>query len=347
MLCGAPACGHIGIDLGDDGVGGIVQIGPTGGSSTGGSDAEPATGGTDNTGGQDASSGGGTAGGDTGGGGGSGGEGSGGDEGSGGVTSGGGGEPGGSGGDGAGGDGAGGSGGSGDDCGAEDVVCAELAAQLLHRYSFNGAGTSITDELGGPSGTIFGTSLNGSGELTFLNAAQFATMPPGIVTETDSVSIEVWFVWNGGEQWQKVFEFGSAGPLNNPTSYLYVSPEGGGGNMAEHAIAAGIRLMAGGDRQLRTMNITATGVPTHVVLVADSVAGHIGLYKNGAWLGKRDVDIDLNQLQDNSSRLGRSLFPDDPAFLGSIQELRIYGDVLSADAVAKSYALGPDAPLDP
>ncbi len=64
------------------------------------------------------------------------------------------------------------------------------------------------------------------------------------------------------------------------------------------------------------------------------------LYKNGAGVGQRDATVDIGLLAANN-RLGRSLFPDDPGFIGTILELRIYGEVLSADAIAKSYEAGP------
>lgn len=370
LVC-VPACGHLGIDLGDGGVGGTVD-GMAGHSSdgsvdgSGGSDqVVPASGGVTSTGGQDSGVGGQDAGGSSGSGGSeTGGQTSvGGETGSGGSASGGsgsGGSGGGSatggagsggndssGGSGSGGDGAGGSGGSSGDCAVTDELCAELEAALTHRYSFDSVGVQIVDSLGGPNGQVFGTMLNGSGELTFASESQYATLPPGILAGSESASIEAWFVWDGGEQWQKVFEFGTQNMMGNPTSYIYVSPEGGGSIILEHALAAGIRLQAGGDRQLRTTNVTTIGVLTHVVLVADSVTNRIVLYKNGAGVGQRDATVDIGLLAANNNRLGRSLFPDDPGFIGTILELRIYGEVLSADAIAKSYVAGPDATFGP
>lgn len=358
LVC-VPACGHLGIDLGGGGAGGTLD-GMAGHSSDGSVDGNggsdqvmPASGGVTSTGGQDSGVGGQGSGGSGSGGSETGGQASvGGETGSGGTASGGSGSGGAggstaSGGAGSGGDGAGGSGGSSNDCAVSDELCAELEAALTHRYSFDSVGVQIADSLGGPNGQVFGTTLNGSGELTFANENQYATLPPGILAGSESASIEAWFVWEGGEQWQKVFEFGTQNMLGNPTSYIYVSPEGGGGIILEHALAAGIRLQAGGDRQLRTTNVTTIGVLTHVVLVADSVMNRIVLYKNGAWVGQRDATVDIGLLAANNNRLGRSLFPDDPGFIGTISELRIYGEVLSADAIAKSYDAGPDASFGP
>lgn len=356
------ACGHLGIDLGADG---SVEDGLAGSSSdsSGGSDQTgPGSGGTgSSTGGKNSGSGGepeGSGGEATGGTMGSGGDDTGG-TGSGGDASGG---TAGSGGDGSGGDASGGSAGSGGDagsggsdgsgggtfeCDTGDPLCAVLLGALTHRYSFDGLGTQATDSTGDETATLVGTTLDGSGEVDLTGLNDYVSLPGGLLAALPDATIEVWFVWNGGESWQRLFEFGREDPFGDPTSYLYATPQAGGTILPEIALGAGIRHQTGGDRQLRTLAVTQTGVLTHVVLVADDVGNRLTLYKNGAWVAQRDTPVDLNGIQDQTNQLGRSLFDDDPNFDGTITEFRIYGEVLSAAAIAKSYAVGPDATFGP
>lgn len=340
VAAGLPACGHLGIDFGDSGRedGGLAGSASwtAGGSTQADSGGSASSGGETSSGGNDGGSGGGPEG--------SGGESSGGADGAGGS------EPGSGGVEASGGTGSGGAGGSGgttSDCPTSDPLCAEIALILAHRYSFDGTGTQIVDTVDGEVGTLVGTTLDGSGEIALSGLNQYVTLPAGLISSLPNASFEVWFVWNGGEAWQRLFEFGDGATASNPYNYLYVTPQGGGSIVAENALAAGLRHPTGGDRQLRTTAITQTGVLTHVVLIADDTNNRLTLYKNGEWLAQRDTDVRLGDLVDAKNHLGRSLFDDDPDFNGVITEFRIYAEVLSAAAIEKSYTLGPDATFGP
>jgi hypothetical protein len=351
------ACGHVGIDLGEDG---SAADGMAGDSSGGSDQIGPASGGgSSSTGGKDAGSDGGTGGNATGGATGSGGA-TGGQSGVGGTGN------GGSGGAGTGGEASGGSAGSGGeaatggaagsggtggggtfDCDTSDPLCSVLLGAQAHRYSFDGVGTAASDSLGGESATVVGTALDGSGAVQLTGLFDYVSLPGGLLAPLPNVSFEIWFVWNGGAPWQRFFEFGSETLMGDPITYIYATPEAGGTILPEIALGAGIRHMPGGDRQLRTLAVTQIGVLTHVVLVADDVGDRLTLYKNGAWVAQRDTPVDLNGIQDQTNYLGRSLFDDDPYFDGVITEFRIYGEVLSAEAIEKSYDVGPDATFGP
>jgi hypothetical protein len=82
---------------------------------------------------------------------------------------------------------------------------------------------------------------------------------------------------------------------------------------------------------------------THVALIADDTSDRLTLYKNGQLVAYLDVAVSLNGINDEVAYLGRSLFADDPRFQGEITEFRIYSEVLSDEAIAKSNDLGPDA----
>lgn len=229
------------------------------------------------------------------------------------------------------------------ECTPDDPLCVVLAETLVHRYSFDGTGTELTDTVGGAHGFVRRTSLNGDGKLILDGENDYVDLPAGLLSSLANASLEVWFVWEGAAEWQKLFEFGDSNLLNNPDNYLYVTTRGGGSIPEQRALAAGLRHPGSQDRQLRTTEITTTGVLTQVVLGVDDTNNRLTLYKNGQYIVEDNIDVRLDDLQDDTNRLGSSLFLDDPYFQGVITEFRIYDAVLSPAAVAKSYALGEDA----
>lgn len=232
-------------------------------------------------------------------------------------------------------------------CATGDAPCEQLVQSLVHRYSFDGPGMVLRDSVGARDGIIRGGVLDGFGRMIFSGTGAYVDLPAGLISVLPAATFEIWFVWHGGPPWQKLFEFGDHEPLEGPVNYLFATPMGGGSVVEELSLAAGLRQLMGGEKQLRTAEVTKTHVLTHVVLVADDGEDRLTFYKNGQWIAEReDVDIRLKDLRDRVNRLGRSLFPDDPYFSGSITEFRIYDQVLADDAIEQSYLLGPDATFE-
>jgi hypothetical protein len=76
--------------------------------------------------------------------------------------------------------------------------------------------------------------------------------------------------------------------------------------------------------------------------------GHsLALYIDGALAGSTPFQSQLSELSDVNNWLGLSQFSTDPLFEGSLLEFRIYGAALSAEQMALSFDLGPDAPVTP
>jgi hypothetical protein len=222
-----------------------------------------------------------------------------------------------------------------------------ISLAMINRYSFDGTGTSIVDSLGGPSATAVWTSLDGSGQIAFNGVNQYVDLPAGLISPLPNLSVEVWFVWHGGSPWQKIVEFGDHDVLNDPTNYLYLTPHAGGSDPLNNTLTVGLRHLTGGEVQLRSGVFTEVDVLTQVVFVADDVSNRLTIYKNGVWLAQRDTDVRLDGISDGVCRLGRSLFPDDPYFNGEILDFRIYDEVVTAEMVQKTYALGPSATFAP
>lgn len=231
---------------------------------------------------------------------------------------------------------------------------------LVHRYSFSEVGgTVVTDAVG----TADGTLVNGSGAAT-LNGGMLTLGNDGVVSSnagagidyvdlpneiisalSPSGSFEAWVTWTGGNDWQRIFDFGlsdggeDVSPGANDTYFVFVSPRGGAGlSQADLAGPGGAD-----DQQLRGPEPLPIGAAVHVAMVVDESLLGYTFYVNGravdyqAMLGFR-----LALLNDLNNWLARSQY-NDALFAGSYDEFRIYDHPLNAGEVLESFLAGPDA----
>jgi len=242
---------------------------------------------------------------------------------------------------------AGGSGGS-PSCGAfSESICTALEGALIHRYSFDGSGSAVTDSRGGSHGTasasVSGGMLNLSG-----TGESHVNLPNGLVSVLTNATFEFWFQWNGTARWQRIFDFGtntSGEDLQGTegTTYLMLTPM-----TADNDIPGGpLRLVysiSGPLSETRAEAATplATGVMSHLVAVVDDSNNALSLYLNGALASSTAFDGALSLLTDVNNWLGRSQFSADTETTGIYDEFRIYNAALNAAQIQASFMLGPN-----
>jgi hypothetical protein len=216
---------------------------------------------------------------------------------------------------------------------------------LLHRYSFNETqGQRIAiDSVGGAHGTVNGTAaFTGAGALTLNGTDGYVNLPNGLISGQNNVTFETWLTWNGGGNWQRIFDFGDndQGENNqgNGLTYVILTPKSSEG-VLRFAISTN-----SGNGEIATVwtNALPIGQPTHVAVSYDFSSSTAILYVNGQRVSIGSATIPLSAINDINVWLGRSNWPD-PNLNASLDEFRIYGGVLSDPAVAASYAVGPDA----
>jgi len=228
-------------------------------------------------------------------------------------------------------------------CGTPEDECGTLASSLVHRYSFDGTGTTVTDSVGNANGTLSGGTQSG-GRVT-LTGSGYVTLPAGLISGLGSVTLEVWYSWAGGEAWQRIFDFGisdaGAGAQGAGESYVFLTPQG--------VDAAGFLRAAFSPAQGPTNEVFIDAAATPSVggtaYAAVVVVGgaSISLYADGEFETSAPVSSPLSAIDDSSNWLGRSLFSADPGFNGSIDEFRIYDEAFGSTQVQASFSGGPDA----
>jgi hypothetical protein len=234
-------------------------------------------------------------------------------------------------------------------CGVADessgttVGCTALRNDLVHRFRFDGSGTSLSDSRGGSAGMVVSTQLNGAGKLDLVGTNQYADLPNQLVSGLTNTTIELWVTWNGGGAWQRIFDFGNndsgtEGQRGVGTTYVYLTPSSSAnrlqlaystnGNASEVSVAASTALPTGGMH--------------HIAAVFDDTNNSFALYLDGSAVGSSAWSGSLSSIADINDWLGRSQFTGDPQFNGSLYELRIHKVALSAPEIGFSANAGPD-----
>ena len=251
-----------------------------------------------------------------------------------------------------------------DSCSPGTVEC----SGLVHRYSFDGAGTTVLDSIGTAHGSVVNAALTGQGTLTLVGATgdqtQYVVLPHGLLRELHDATIEAWINWAGsaahdGTQtpWQRIFDFGEGtsgiegeqASGGDALSYLFLTPQTARRTATED-LSTRVAFQVPHNPQsvsLETVVNTsplAIDVDTHVGVVIDSRAHRMSLFVKGAIVGATVLvqDDPLSYVYDINDWLGRSQFPADDGFTGSFLEFRIYSVALTAAQIQASYDAGPD-----
>lgn len=232
--------------------------------------------------------------------------------------------------------------------GSEGGASATLRGDaLLHRYSFDGMGTTALDSKGGAHGTVVKTELNGDGTLTLAGAGsgQYLDLPDGLISGLGDATFEAWVTWAGGKVWQRIFDFGSRVEAPNGTlhgrTYLFLTPKA---DYSERLRAA-FSLQGAGEAELvldATRALPEDEI-SHVALVVDDRNDAMLLYLDGVLEKQVEFFDSLSGINDVNNWLGKSQFDADADFGGVIHEFRIYDAALSADEILVSFEAGPQA----
>jgi hypothetical protein len=241
-------------------------------------------------------------------------------------------------------------------CGVPDVDtptlagCQKLVSKLLHRYDFEGSGTTVKDRVGTADGALKGGSLSkldgrGVALLGGGTAGAYVDLPNRLLSSLTNATLESWVTWGGGGAWQRVFDFGdstNASPENNPAlgnTYLMFTPQSGAG-----FATAGFSLLgnSAGQEQDVSATVALSTSTTQVVVVAGATEGKLRLYIDGKKVGEAAWTGPLSAINDVNAWLGRSQYNNDPELSGVFHEFRMYGAALSDAEIATSFVAGPD-----
>lgn len=238
-----------------------------------------------------------------------------------------------------------------------DADCTALKNSLVHRYSFGGTGSAVTDSKGSADGKVMGTgaTLSGDGSLTLTGGVapandtkkQYVELPAGCLTGLTSATFEAWFSWSTScgsgctnvLAWQRLFDFGQTATTTSG-SYIFLTTQSNTSVVRAAGSPKGLNAESTGGFQLNGPDSTLVAGAHHFALAVDGAGAQAILYFDGKQAGKAASAMALSSIATTDCWLGRSHFADDPYLNGTFDEFRIYDSALSASAIGVSYAAG-------
>ncbi len=191
-----------------------------------------------------------------------------------------------------------------------------ILAQQAGYWSFDG---SVSDSVGNNDGVLNGTGSYVSGKvgtaLAFNGSNTSVTLPSG-VADGEDLTVAAWVYWNGGNSWQRIFDFGTS-----TEQYLFLTPSNG--SVMRLAIKNG-----DAEQVVNYATKLATGQWVHLAAV---LRGDVAtLYVNGKPAANNtSFTIDTRDFDPGRNYIGKSQFSADPLFNGRIDDFRIYNYAIS------------------
>ncbi len=203
---------------------------------------------------------------------------------------------------------------------------------LKAQYKFEG---NVLDSVGTNHAAVYGTATYGTGvaaaatgavgtgqAISLNGSTTYAQLPSGVASSKD-ITISTWVKWNGGNNWQRIFDFG-----NNTTSYMFLTPKSGDGTMR-----FAITTASGTGEEILDTDALPTGQWVNVAVTLDGNTGI--LYVNGKATVAGRIVTNPSDVNSTVNYIGKSQYSSDPLFSGMIDDFRIYDYALSSAEMTK------------
>ena len=203
--------------------------------------------------------------------------------------------------------------------GSRSIAQFEFETNTLDTSGYGNNGFAI----GNPTYTAGHTGL----AIALDGTNSFIRLPPNIASSSN-FTFAAWVNWNGGANWQRIFDFG-----DDTSHYLFLTPNSGSSTL-RFAINNG-----GGEQQLNAAPLAA-GAWVHIAVTLNGASA--ALYTNGVLAASSSsFTISPASFNPNLNYLGKSQFSADPLFSGDLDEVQIADSAFTA---AQITALMTDTP---
>jgi autotransporter-associated beta strand protein len=157
--------------------------------------------------------------------------------------------------------------------------------------------------------------------MVFDGANTVVTLPPNIAN-SNAFTFAAWINWNGGGNWQRIFDFG-----NSTTHYMFLTPHSGSGTLR-------FAIKNGGSEQIVQTASLPIGSWQHVAVTLSG--NNARLYVNGTLAASNtSMSITPASFSPRVNFLGKSHFIADPNFNGLMDEVLITDFAMSATQIAR------------
>jgi hypothetical protein len=218
---------------------------------------------------------------------------------------------------------------------------------LVHQYTFEDG--TANDSVGSAHGTLIGDAIIAGGSLVLDGDGDWMEMPGDVIAMNSysEVSIEAWFtpVAGGNTDYHMLAAFGEEGTGASDSAgykYLFITPARGD-DVSRAAIQTSSMDDSPWDEESNVNDIVEhdDGIEHHFVATVNTA--HITFYIDGELIGSTALaeGNEIAGIGQSVAYLGKSVYPVDPFWAGSIEEFNIYNKALTLAEVEAKYALGP------
>jgi len=171
----------------------------------------------------------------------------------------------------------------------------------------------------------YATGHAGQSQAIALDGSHSYVQLPANIAQAGAFTFAAWVYWNGGNQWQRIFDFG-----NDTSHYLYLSPDSGSTTL-RFTINNG-----SGEQTVERPGALATGSWQHVAVTLNGA--NATLFLNGAQVAvSTSFSIAPSAFNPARNYLGKSQFPADPLFNGRLEAVEIADYAMTAAQIASLY----------
>lgn len=211
---------------------------------------------------------------------------------------------------------------------------------LSHRYSFMSNAPPVWDSIGMGHGILMGNAIVTNNALTLYGTpGGYANLPPGLVSGSSSVTLEVWAAFGANGPWSYVFDTGNIVNNLGQDYFDFSSRNGSGGQQLDVSAGSTTSLAVPGALDSRTVDVAA---------VCDPADNYLAVFTNGVLEAALTNSVPaLSAVGSAWSFIGRPLTPGDSYLNATIDEFRLYDGRLTPQQIAADYAAGPGVMAPP
>ncbi len=200
---------------------------------------------------------------------------------------------------------------------------------LLVYYKFDEtSGTTVNDSSGLNNnaqlngGAVWAEGQNGNA-VSFDGTSSYVSMPSGILSNVNDVTISAWVKLDTVSQWARIFDFGTG-----TNSYMFLAPQSG-----DNKLKFAITTNGNNNEEQINAPVLVTGAWKHISVTLSGSTGI--LYVDGLEAARNDNMTLKPYSLGNSTQnyIGKSQFEHDPYLDGFVDDFRIYNQALNADEV--------------
>jgi len=173
-----------------------------------------------------------------------------------------------------------------------------------------------------------GYTTGRNGQAVTLDGTNSYLQLPPTVANSASFTFAAWVYWNGGNQWQRIFDFG-----DDTSHYLFLSPYSGGSTL---------RFAINNGSGEQTLNAPTLAANTWVHVAVTLSGSNAKLYTNGVLAASSAAfTIVPSNFNPSVNYLGKSQFTADPLFNGRLDEVQIADTAFTAAQIAALVTNSP------